>query len=738
MAATGFYHKGYTPAQRKAAQRACMSNKRDEDRTNNLLDKEVIVWDGEGMKLSGSHKAQHYVLFGCSARPMSPLVIDGPHDRLKFEDIADYCMSVVREHPNAVHLGYFFKYDQNMIIWSLPWPAKQVLYSRGSCMVTRNGAKYYIRCIFGKTLRITRVRPDGEKLSILIEDFAPFFASSFVKAYETLFPTPTDPKNWAVVVQGKKDRAVTEYKDLLNVTRYWRAEIMALHELAFEFRRIMFEGGFMLSQWHGPGALANYIRRNNGLVEHEWGGKEQNLSPSLHDAVKGAYFGGHFEQYRVGRIEGPIHSYDINSAYPAAFCEIPSLREGGEWEHVGAIPMEEWNKPENSIRTSFGVFRVEYRQGDKPIDSLQRTAQPLPHRGPNGNITYPPITNGWYWTPEVAMAAQMVRKTPRRKGYSIKIVDGWVWRPAKENEWPWEDLITELYNRRKVLKRNRNPAQMGFKLGMNSLYGKYAQRAGGKEKAPSSHTLPIAGYITSACRAKIMLLMHAVGIDNVISVETDGIFCTTPPEKLKASGMFTMSDQLGDWTHTVYDEMILIQNGIYLLRKGDKWEKPKTRGINANHFMNADGETDPTPILEYLASCGPDHRWTTLKFEGREAFVGLGTAIARCTKKTITGAFSTNPFKASDLHCTWVNDPKEVDIEGRKSSKRTHLPPLCRACQRGETPDQSWHDMVVQTNAYKYPDSLAYTLPWEKGYKEPEWAIMTHLGDDSLGETEPE
>jgi len=737
MAATGFYHKGYTPAQQRRVKTRRQRENRAENRTNDLLDKEVIVWDGEGMKLSGPHKAQHYVLFGCSARPMSPLVIDGPHDRLKFEDIADYCLSVVREYPDAIHLGYFFKYDQNMIIWSLPWPAKQVLYSRGSCMVTRNGAKYYVRCIFGKTMRITRVRPDGEKLSILIEDFAPFFASSFVKAYETLFPTPTNPENWAVVVQGKKDRAVTEYKDLLNVTRYWRAEIMALHELAFEFRRIMFEGGFMLSQWHGPGALANYIRRNNGLLEHEWGGKEQQLSPSLHDAVKGAYFGGHFEQYRVGHIMGPIHSYDVNSAYPAAFCEIPSLREGGEWVHVGAIPMDEWYKPGNKMRTSFGVFRVEYRlyqADDRPFPN--KSPQPLPHRGPDKTITYPPITNGWYWSPEVAATATMLKGMPPTVA-SFKIVDGWVWKPANENEWPWEDLMMELYTRRKGLKRNKNPAQMGFKLGMNSLYGKYAQRAGGKEKAPSSHTLPIAGYITSACRAKVMRLIHATGPLNAIAVETDGIYTTCGPDDMRSPQYFPLSDKLGDWSHTVYDEMIILQNGVYLLRKGDKWEKPKTRGINATHFMNADGETDPEPILEYLRSCGPDHRWTPLKFEGKEGFIGLGTAIARCTKRTITGKFSTNPFKASDLHCTWVTESKEMDLEGR-NSKRAHLPNECRACARGETPDQTWHDMVIHTMAHKHPDSLAYALPWENGYKEPEWEIMKHLELDGHGETEPE
>lgn len=716
------YHKGYTPAQRKRVDRDRKRAERDDTRFNDLWDKEIIVWDGEGMKLSGSTKAQHYVLFGCSAKPYSPLEISGPNDRLRFEEIADYCMDVVRDHPNAVHLGYYFKYDQNMIIWSLPWPAKQVLYSRGACMVSRGTTKYYVRCVFGKTIRITRVT-DTEKRSILIEDFAPFFASSFVKAYETLFKVPTDPRNWEVVKQGKADRADMLYKDMLKVVRYWRAEIVALHELAFEFRRIMFEAGFMLSQWHGPGALANYIRRNYGLVDHEWGGKEENLPAPVHEAVKGAFYGGHFEQFKVGRVSGPIHSYDINSAYPAAFCEIPSLREGGKWQHVGPISTKEWYRRGGNLRTSFGVFRVKwggFRHGGDAV--LNRRIQPLPHRSVRGNISYPPLTEGWYWAPEVLVASEIARTNP---GYQFEILDGWVWEPAADDEWPWEDLFSEMYKRRRRLKQNKNPVQMAFKLALNSMYGKMAQRAGGKEKAPRSHTLCIAGYITSACRAKVMLLMHSCRPDSVISVETDGVYTTTAPDELFTPALFKMSDELGDWEHDVYDEMLLLQNGVYLIKQDGKWKDPKTRGINPNHFRNEFGDTDILPTLAHLATCSTDARWSQMHFDGGESFIGLGTAIARCTKRTITGKFSTNPFKASDLHCTWYDDGKCIDLEGR-GSKRSHYPQLCRACERGETPDLTWHDMIIHSEALKEGEfvSTPYVLPWEKGYEEPQWQLM--------------
>ena len=717
------YHKGYNVDERRVVDRNRKRDERAQERDNTLIDKEIIVWDGEGMKLSGPTKSQHYVLFGCSARPYTPLVITHPLGRLVFEEIADYCLSVVRDHPNAIHLGYYFKYDQNMIIWSLPWPAKQVLYSRGSCMVSRGTTKYYVRCVFGKTIRITRILANGDKASILIEDFAPFFASSFVKAYETLFKQPTDPRNWEVVKQGKADRSVMMYNDMLKVARYWRAEIVALYELAFEFRRIMFDAGFMLSQWHGPGALANYIRRTYGLIDHEWGGKEENLPPSVHDAVKGAFYGGHFEQFMVGNVQGPIHSYDINSAYPAAFCEIPSLRNGGSWRHVGAISNREWMDRQNSLRTSFGVFYVRWRGYRHEGDAVfNRRIQPFPHRSRRGNISYPPMTEGWYWAPEVLVASEIAREN---KGYEFEIIDGWVWEPASDDEWPWETLFQSMFKRRLLLKRNKNPVQMAFKLAMNSMYGKYAQRAGGKEKAPASHTLCVAGYITSACRAKVMLLMHSCQPDTIISVETDGVYTTTPPDQLRTPRLFPMSDKLGEWEHEIYDQMILLQNGVYLIKQEGSWKPPKTRGIHPNHFQNDSGDTDIYPTLSHLATCDAETRWPTMKFDGGESFVGLGTAIARCTKKTITGRFSTNPFKASDLHCTWFSDGKEIDLEGR-GSKRSHYPQFCRACARGETPDTTWHDMIIHSEAFKEGEhiSTSYALPWEKGYEEPKWQLM--------------
>jgi hypothetical protein len=705
------YHKGYTQSQRKEVDRRRKSESREAQRRVDVRTKEVIVWDGEGMKLSGDDAPQHYVLFGCSAEPDSPLIITDPIGNLDFKEIADYCLNIAIQHPNAVHFGYFFKYDQNMIIRSLPWSRKQKLYSDNTCRIKYGDDTYYIRLIPGKFLRITRLR--GEvKNSILIEDFAPFFATSFVKAYETLINPPTDPENWAVVVQGKKERSDMLYPDLAKVFRYWRAEIIALQELAFDFRAIMFNADFMLTEWHGPGALANYIRRQHDLSTHEYGGKEENMSPAVHEAVRSGYYGGHFEQYKVGYVKGSIYSYDVNSAYPYAFCHIPSLRAGGYWRNTGPIDPEDSQEWRRDLCTSFAIFHVRWRgasDSDAPIIGNRRI-QPFPHRSEKGLITYPQVTEGWYWTPEVNMAVRIARETP---GAYCEITDGWVWMPEKE-EYPWEDIFREMYTRRRRLKDNGNPTQMAFKLGLNSMYGKMAQRAGGKIKAPQSHTLPIAGYVTSYCRAMVMELMHACKPGSVISVETDGVYTTTAPNELR--GHFPLSKELGEWEFKRYDNMVIVQNGVYLLQNGDEWLPPKSRGIPIE-AVKVD------KVLGHLQKCRGDS-WEKMEFKQKENFVGLGTAIARSTRRNYKNQSVTDPAKARRLHCMWIAQPREIDIEGR-GSKRAHYPRFCDACRRGESAAESAHDMVIRTTAFdpEHRESKLYDLPWMKEYVAPEWHL---------------
>lgn len=681
---------------------------RGQNRESNLREKEVIVWDGEGIKLSGSNSPQHYVLFGCSADIHNPLITATAKDTLDFFELADYMLMISARHPGAVHAGYFFEYDQNMIIRSLHWAIKERLYETGKAIVKRGETRYFLKLVLGKKITITRVREDGSKVTIKIDDIGSFFASSFVKAYVSLFPDAWEDSAFHRVVEGKAVRADTKWEDMPSVLEYWTEEMKALHRLTVRFRDVMFDAGFMLTEWYGPGALANYIRRTNNLVKHEWGAKEENLFPGIHNAAKSAMFGGHVELFTTGRIKGPIYVYDINSAYPFAFTNLPSLAQGGFWQWVDGFDVSRKRQP-------MGVYHIVWRNTDSSM--FEHRSQPFPHRDRDGNISFPTLTDGWYWTPEVYTVL-------RRAGMAkhAQVLGGYEWIPANDEQ-PWSELIHSMYEKRLTLKKAKNPVQMAYKLGPNSLYGKMAQRTGwNKEtnKPPSAHSLSIAGYITSFCRAQIMSVTSMIRPDELYAIETDGLFTSRPPQTLPVQ----LGDKLGEWSVTEYDEILFVQNGLYLARQGDVWH-PKTRGIaklstpeEANEFAGM--------LINHFSGLDNESEWEPLTLPTGERFLGLGSAISRSRNERK----QVNPFKASALHCRWVPNDRVIDMGGK--GKRRHVKIACPACRQGFNAAETNHRLVIRSRALDNPVSAPYRLPWE-GTEAFQWQEHDELVQQPLG-----
>ncbi len=680
----------------------------DRDRKRNAraeeyADRQMIAWDGEGMKLSGDDSPQHYVLFGCSAEPETPLVITGSTGNLTFQELADYAIDVAQRHPGAFHVGYFFNYDQNMIVHSLPWRVKQKLYEDGAASYKFDNVRYRVSYISGKKLRLTRIRKDQKAQSILIEDMATFWSTSFVNAYCQTFDDWQDDATFAKVIEGKKHRASMLWDDMPIVREYWYHEIKALARLAESLKDMMTRSGFPLRAWYGPGAFANAIRQTFKLKLHEHGGKEDNLSPDIHSAIKAAFFGGHFEQYQMGRIQGPIHYVDINSAYPAAFRTIPTMRDGGFWQE---IPEDQLygDLVVGAIRNPLTVYHVEYdcTKGNTFHSMFGGTEiNPLPHRSLKGEITYPPQTHGWYWSPEVALVHSA---TPNY----LHITRGYRWIAASD-EYPWREIIDPMFDKRLELKAANDPAQMVFKLGPNSLYGKMAQRVGSHDgKPPGSHTLCIAGYLTSWCRAQVMGVILIAGIGRTIAVETDGVYMTCSPDEITDKWPdFTVSKAIGEWGIDTYDEICYLQNGVYLTRIGDKWNT-KTRGM-------AKDAVSEWNISAYFDMLEPLTEWKPLVVDNGEQFAGLGTSVAR----SINVHGQVNPFKAAHIHCVWRKETKQIDVGGQKG-KRRHLRSLCSECRNGISLNEGPHTLFVNSRSWNQLESASHTLPWETK-EEPSW-----------------
>jgi len=711
-----FYHNG-----KRLGNTETVTKRRTKDRADSL----VIAWDGEGIDLHGEDKPQSYVLFGCSTEPDSPLVIERPKQSLEYPQILKYICDVGSRHPGAVHIGFGFGYDQNMIIAAMPLQWKERLYN-GGAIVFYDGPnreiKYRVKITWKKRLEVTRTSADG-KVAVRIDDISSFFHSSFVKAYSNVVRDFND--NWQIVIEGKKQRGTqTEFSDLQYVRRYWRAEIVALAQLGQEFKALMVKGGFPLTDWYGPGALANFLRRKAKLNVHEYGAKEHNIPIGLHNACKSAFYGGRFEQFLCGRIIGPVFSIDINSAYPAGFCDIPTLKDGGFWCHVTEASADPH---------TFGVYFIRYRDAERitsrNVPRRSDIPQPLPYRNADSNISYPSIVDGWYWRPE----AQVMMDLYADKS---EITEGWEWIPATD-EYPWRDLMQAMFAIRKELKAKGDTTEMAYKLCINSLYGKMAQRVGwDKERKtpPGSHSLAIAGFITSHCRASLMRVMAQIPIGELIAVETDGIYTTKHPDELALpSGI---GKELGQWELDIYDEMLYVQNGVYCARQGDEWVKTKSRGFSFTYVS-------PQVLSDYLTTLMPGVKWEPLKIAKKVAsFMGIG--IAMNLSRNSKGA--VNPFKVKALHCVWKQQEREITPSGK--GKRIHVPAYCAACDAGFNAYECAHMLIsnhgTTPTALRFilthgqsdcpswnPRSTVYRLPWETNETEA-WRIRAQDEEEQI------
>lgn len=649
------YHTGTGPA-RKASRQMPLERR------------PFIAWDGEGANLKGDNAPQHYVLFGASTGDY----IADTQRGLAFGRLAELILKVGRENPDAWHVGYFFDYDANMILRTLSDKTLRVFYYNGRHVKTRlmdfDSARYGVTYRRGKWLRITKylegydreTNPHATE-SVTIYDIGSFYACSFVKAVrENLLPShPEIADTLAIVEEGKTHRGSEQFNDAAYVERYWLAEIRLMQMLADDLRKRVYGAGFRVRQWYGPGVLANASMRQHGIKAH--------MEPApdvVREASRYAYAGGRFELFKVGRIQGPIYSVDINSAYPYAISQLPSLANG-EWRYV--------SKPTRLAR--FGVYHVRL----KTRMAFAKIPGPLFHRDEYHNISFPWVTEGWYWSPEVSH----VMNTG-----GVDIVEGWEWH-ATTNERPF-DYIRDMYEKRREWKAQGIPAQLALKLCMNSMYGKMAQRVGYDSKngrIPQWHQLEWAGWVTSYTRAMLYRVMRGLPKGSVIAVETDGIYTTANPASLN----LRIGGGLGEWESDTYDEMLYIQSGLAWLRKGDKWT-PKRRGLDADSFTLTDAQN-------YVRSLSAGGEWSP--FVGTtNRFIGLGAALN-----------SNAPLKT--MHCRWLRSEREIYVGER--GKRQHVAAACDACKAGENAYDMPHDLVIVSRAYDPAQMLStpHSIPWE-------------------------
>jgi len=625
-------------------------------------DRQFIAWDGEGAKSDrGPHKPQDYVLFGCSTGEK----IIGK--TLKTDELLRFIIRVGKKYPGAYHVGFAFDYDANMILKSLPPPKLRLLRKNGSVLIS----DFRVEHVLGKWLQITEYgknykRNKNDRFTVRIADIFGFFQCSFVVACKSYIPDHPLMAELSKIEEGKAERNNFTYDMIDYIESYWTTEIALLLALVERLRDMLYSVDLKVTRWHGPGAIANHVYRRQGIMHHKA------LTPEpVREAARYGYAGGRFELYRLGR-HTDVYGIDINSAYPAAISRLPSLSEG-EWRHV----------VNPASVAEFGIYHVRLRAFAGPV----KKPSPLFHRDAGHNISYPWFVEGWYWTPEIKLVLPMLGKRGFEivEGYEYV---GWHTRPF--------GFVEEMYYERKRLKREGNGAEKALKLALNSLYGKMAQRVGWERngRPPTWHQLEWAGFVTSATRARLYSVIARIPWQNLIAVETDGIYTTANPADLG----ITDSPNLGEWEFSHYEEMMYVQSGVYFARDREKGWVGKYRGLD-------NGTLNEELVGDYLKQLGPnpsaDNPWPSI-VGPTTRFIGYKSALHREDN-------NMGPMKAH--HCVWETTPRE--ISPGEVGKRVHSPKLCAACREGANAYEMPHDLVIRSRAIGDPKSTMHSIPWE-------------------------
>lgn len=604
-------------------------------------DQEFIAWDGEGITPPGQYR-QNFVLFGNS----KGFRVVG--NRLSTEECLQVILDTERNYPTAIHVGFAFGYDTEMILADLEIRHLHILRSRGH--VRWRG--YRIEYRKGKWLQIT-YKTKEESVTARIWDVWSFFGTSFIKAVEEYLG---EIPELVQIKSGKASRGDFTYADLdSHIIPYWETELVLTVKLMNSLRERLYGAGLKIRQWHGPGAIATYAMRERRV--------DVNMAvcpDEVSQASQYAYAGGRFELFKVGWHKGPVYAYDIRSAYPSAIAELPNLANG-RWVH----------RPAPTEVERFGIYKIRFRSGEL------FSSRPMPYffRDENYAIHYPNVTEGWYWSPEASLA--------KYHPSEAEILEGWVFE-HDENDKPlaW---IREIYATRAEWKRAGNPSQIALKLLMNSMYGKFAQRVGWERfnGPPRWHQLEWAGYITSRTRAILFRAMaeaHSKG--GLLGVETDGIFSAVPLS-------LHVGESLGEWELSTFDSMLYLQSGFYFKRDGEKWVS-KYRGFDHGSITVEDAITA-------LAKWKP---WDS-------SISRRGSLLGTTTRFTSMGTYLRMP-NAEEWRNVWITGPRDLQLGS--DGKRVHRPMFCPECQQQVSPADAAHTLTIHTPVGGA--SIPHSLPW--------------------------
>lgn len=618
---------------------------------------EFVAWDGEGVTIRKRHQ---YVMLMNSQEAGTLVNPTGIPTRDALETLCE----VGQQFKHSIHVVFGGSYDVNMILGDCTYEQVQSIWAGLWTPVC--GGRYSVSYRARKSFSIRRVlrasRTAGHGSDIVLWDVFGFFQATFVDAMEKFLGTSDELE---LIRIRKAQRSTFKMSNLEQIKSYCALECRSLVKLMEMLRDNLAEANLPIRRWDGAGACAASLLQREQIVNHK---RSRDDTPDgVLYAAQAAYAGGRTELVRYGHApKTRIHHYDINSAYPAAMRECPSLTHG-TWSHRRGAHVGSYH---------FAMYHVRWAFDDADM-------YPFFWRAHDTSIYYPQKGEGWCWFPELAAARDAITRGVLRG--SISVLESWTWQPTVR-ESPFM-FLDDLFIQRAQWKRDGVGAEKALKLAINSCYGKTAQHIGGSKDAPPRfHQLEWAGYITSKTRAMVYraCTMSSKKKARIIMVATDGVY------SLDALTL-PCSKTLGEWDAQEHQGITVAQSGVYWTDEGDGSVKMYCRGFDKGTLVRGQ-------ILRSWRQRAATYDATLTRF------VTMGSGLVT------RDAFATRWRQ-------WRTCPRVLKLSPDGTKRYTQ-----RAWTRAQNPAQGLmltRAALPAAQVVGQVESAAYPLPWDTDNEAP-------------------
>jgi hypothetical protein len=348
-------------------------------------------------------------------------------------------------------VSYGFDYDVNNFLRDLPRGKLAYLHSHGEVKTGRWRLEWRPR----KWFQVSELDPVTNRTikgrSVRIYDTLGFYNVRFVDACADW--VGKDDPDFAIVAEGKDRRSTFAPSDAEYMRRYNEAELRPMVRLTAKLKQAFDTAGIELTQFYGAGAAAGAFLTLIGFKR----AINPEVPTEVRRAARHAYFGGRIEVPVYGNVPGPLHDYDLNSAYPSAALDLPNITSG-RWVRSKIYRSE----------LPFSLYHVRWNLPSG------RPFYPFPWRAPDGAIFFPPQGQAWVWSPELTSAL----KDGGFQKRALRVLEAWHFIPDSPDDRPLA-VLQEKYDLRKRFEREGNPAAKAIKLCLNAVYGKLAQSVSG-------------------------------------------------------------------------------------------------------------------------------------------------------------------------------------------------------------------------------------------------------------------